>query len=183
MGSVGAFLLPLGSADSALEVTPPAGTYSTQISGVNGTTGIALAEVYDADAGTSTARLVNLSARINVGVGGDILIGGFVIGGSTAETLLIRGVGPTLAGFGVTGTLAQPVLTVYSGGTPIYSNTGWEGDSTLAGVFGTVGAFPLNSSNPDSALLITLPPGGYTAEVSGVNSGTGIALLEIYEVN
>jgi len=186
MNSLGAFTLnwAVGSADSALEVTPPAGGYTAQVSGFGGTGGIALAEIYDADAYTPATRLVNISSRAEVGVGSNILIGGFTIGGSTAETLLIRGVGPTLAGapYSVAGALAQPMLTIYSGNTPVYSNTGWGGDPTIGSVFATVGAFTLNTSSADSALLITLPPGGYTAEVSGVNNSTGIALVEIYEV-
>jgi hypothetical protein len=186
MSSVGAFPLASGSADSALEVTPPVGSYTSQISGVGGATGVVLAEIYDADAYTSATRLANISARADVGVGSNILIGGFAIGGNTAETVLIRAVGPTLAGtpYNVAGTLAQPALAVYSGTTLIYSNTGWAGDATIAGTFGTVGAFALNSSNQDSVLLITLPPASnYTAQVTGVSNGTGIALVEIYELH
>jgi sugar lactone lactonase YvrE len=186
MNTLGAFTnnWAVGSADSALEVTPPAGGYTAQVSGLGGTSGIALAEIYDADAYTPATRLVNVSSRAEVGVGSNVLIGGFTIGGSTAETVLIRGVGPTLAGvpYSVTGALAQPVLTVYSGNIPIYSNTGWAGDLTIAGIFGTVGAFALNASGADSALLVTLPPGSYTAEVSGVSNSTGIGLVEIYEL-
>jgi streptogramin lyase len=186
MNTLGAFTVTwaAGSADSALEVTPPVGDYTSQISGVGGAAGIALAEVYDADSYTPATRLVNISSRAQVGTGGNILIGGFEIGGSTAETVLVRGVGPTLvtAPYNVPSSIAQPILTVYSGNTPLYSNTGWGGDSTIAGIFGTVGAFALNASSQDSALLITLPPGGYTAEVSGVNNTTGVALVEIYEV-
>jgi probable HAF family extracellular repeat protein len=186
MNALGAFTNTwvINSADSALEVTPPAGGYTSQISGLGGATGIGLAEVYDADPYTPSTRLVNISSRAQVGVGNNILIGGFEIGGGTGETVLIRAVGPTLASapYNVPGAIAQPVLTVYSGSTPLYSNTGWGSDSTIAGIFNTVGAFALNASSTDSALLITLPPGGYTAEVSGVNNTTGVALIEIYEV-
>jgi hypothetical protein len=187
MNTLGAFTTnwAVGSPDSALEVTPPVGGYTAQISGVGGATGIALAEVYDADAYNPVTRLVNLSTRAQVGTGSNILIGGFVIGGNTAETLLIRAVGPTLAGapYDVAGTIAQPVLTIYAGSTAVYTNTGWGGDVTINGVFGTVGAFALNTSSPDDALLITLPPASnYTAQISGVNNTTGIVLLEVYEV-
>ena len=85
--------------------------------------------------------------------------------------------------FSISGVLAQPVLTIYNNqGVAISSNIGWAGDATLASVFPAVGAFPLNSSHNDSAVLVSLPPGNYTAQVSGLNSGTGIALCEIYEV-
>jgi len=187
MNSLGAFTnnWAIGSPDSALEVTPPVGGYTAQISGVGGATGIALAEVYDVDAYNPATRLVNLSTRAQVGTGSNILIGGFVIGGSTAETLLIRAVGPTLAGapYNVGGTIAQPVLTIYAGSTPIYANSNWGGDATISAAINTVGAFPLNPSSSDAALLITLPPASnYTAQVSGVNNGTGVALLEVYDV-
>jgi len=187
MNTLGAFTnnWAIGSPDSALEVTPPVGGYTAQISGVGGATGIALAEVYDVDAYNPATRLVNLSTRAQVGTGSNILIGGFVIGGSTAETLLIRAVGPTLAGapYNVGGTIAQPVLTIYAGSTPIYSNSNWGDDATISTAINTVGAFPLSPTSTDAALLITLPPASnYTAQVSGLNNGTGIALLEVYDV-
>ena len=95
--------------------------------------GLPLAEVYNASTGSPGTRLVNVSARAGVGVGGNILIGGFNIGGATGrDRAYIRGkVGPGLADtFGLAGTLNQPVLTVYSGATPLYSNTIWGGDPT-----------------------------------------------------
>jgi hypothetical protein len=141
-------------------------------------------ELYDADASPPAARLTNGSVRAPVGVGNNLLIGGFAIGGTTAETVLIRAVGPGLiAPFGLTGTLAQPVLGLFnSSQQQIYSNTVWGGDAILAGVFATVGAYSLSAASQDSALLVTLPPGDYTAQVTGVNGGTGIATVEIYEV-
>lgn len=182
MNSLGAFPITPGSADSALEVTPPVGDYTSQVSGVGGTSGIALAEIYDADAYSPTTRLVDISTRAFVSTGANILIGGVVIDGSTAETVLVRGVGPALTGFGTVGAIAQPVLTIYSGSNIIYSNTGWGDDSTISTAIGTVGAFPFGSASQDSALLVTLPPGAYTVQVGGVNNGTGIGLVEIYEL-
>jgi hypothetical protein len=182
MASVGAFTLSAGSADSAMEVTPPAGNYTAQISGVGNTVGVALAEIYDVDGVPLTARLVNVSARAGVGTGNNVLIGGFSIAGATSETVLIRAVGPGLAGLGVPGILIQPTLTIYSGATPIYANTVWAGDPIVAAIFPVVGAFSLNTASSDSVLLLTLAPGNYTAQVTGVNNGTGIALVEIYEV-
>ena len=205
MSSVGAFPLASGSADSAMLVAAPTGGYTSQISGVSGATGIALAEIYDTDAGTTTARLTNLSARAVVGLGGNILIGGFAITGTTSETVLIRGVGPGLAAapFYLTGTLAGPQLTLYDSGSLagesapeiIATDAGWGSSpvfgpspvaagiqTATAAVMSEVGAFPLASGSSDSAMIATLPPGNYTAEVGGVGGTTGIALVEIYEV-
>ncbi len=185
MNELGAFSYAAGSADTATVLTMPPGNNTAQLSGVGATTGIGLWEIYDADLTAPTARLINCSVRTNVGTGNDILIGGFTIGGSTAETVLIRAVGPGLADNSpiLAGTtLTHPVLTLLQSGTVIASNTVWGGDATIAGAFTSTGAFPLNPAHADSVLLVTLPPGNYTAEVSGLNGGVGIALCEIYEV-
>ena len=182
--TLGAFSLSPSSSDSALltTLTAPA-SYTAQITSGVGGDGTGLVELYDADSGAPSVRLINISARALVQTGQNILIGGFGISGSTAETVLIRAVGPGMFDtFGISTALPQPVLTLYSGSTPIFSNTGWGGDATIAGTFGTTGAFPLNPAHQDSVLLLTLPPGSYTAQVTGLNGGTGIALIEIYEV-
>ena len=182
--SLGAFALPADSADSALFLSLAAGTtYTAEITGVNGSTGVALAELYDADAGNPPARLVNVSARALAGTGSAVLTAGFVIGGTGSETLLIRGIGPGLTQFGVSGILATPQLTLFnSAGEAIGSNAGWGGGSVLTAAFAQVGAFGLPAASADSALLVTLPAGTYTAEVSGANNSSGIALVEVYEV-
>jgi hypothetical protein len=135
----------------------------------------------------STARLVNASVRAQVGTGGNILITGFVISGTGTETLLIRGDGPALAKFGVTGALDQPSLGVFdSAGTLIASNTGWSTSSTpalIASTSGSVGAFALAPGSADCALIVNLPAGAYTAQVSGIDNAAGVALAEIYEVS
>ena len=198
---VGAFSLsPASSKDAALfrsNLAPATAGYTMQITGAgSGTqTGIVLAEIYDATSSGSytaaTPRLTNVSARTQVGTGGDILIAGFTIAGSTAKTVLIRAVGPTLASFGVAGTLSDPKLELYSVGTAttkIDENDDWGGSPALAGRFLSVGAFPLQAGSRDAVLLVTLPPGGYTAQVAaspntpaGI-SQTGVALVEVYEV-
>ncbi len=187
MNTLGAYPIAVGSADTATVLTMPPGNNTAQISGVGGTSGIGLCEIYDADTGTPTARLINISARADVGTGNNILIGGFAIGGSTAETVLIRAVGPGLndtfpSVFPLSSVLNQPVLTLLRGSTTLATNTVWGGDATIASVANTIGAFPLNAAHADSLLLVTLPPGDYTAQVSGLNGGTGIALVEVYEV-
>jgi len=125
----------------------------------------------------------NLSARGNVGVGVNALVGGIVVSGPTSETVLIRGIGPGLAPFGITGYLTTPLLTVFNAaGAAIASNSGWGSSAALTAVFLQVGAFSLPVGSADAALVVTLPPGNYTAQVAGANGGTGIALLEIYDV-
>jgi sugar lactone lactonase YvrE len=183
--SLGAFGLSPTSSDAALLASlavPPSGFTAQVTSGVGGD-GTGLVEVYDADSRAPAVRLVNISARALVQTGQNVLIGGFAIGGSTNQTVLIRAVGPGLTDtFQLTGTLAQPVLTLFAGSTPIASNTNWGGDAAIAAAASAVGAFPLNPGHQDSALLVTLAPGGYTAEITGANGGAGIALVEIYEV-
>ncbi|MBL9188184.1 MAG: peptidylprolyl isomerase [Opitutaceae bacterium] len=183
---VGAFTLTgPASLDAALAASPATGAYSVQIVGKNNGTGIALAEIYDATAVpvAATPRLVNVSARTQVGTGGDILIAGFVIGGNSARTVLIRAIGPALAAFGVPGVLADPRLQLFSSSTVIRENDNWGGDNQLTTVGASVGAFALaDGASRDAMLLVTLEPGNYTAQVSGVNGGTGVALVEVYEV-
>jgi hypothetical protein len=182
--TLGAYSVPADSLDSMLYPAPLApAAYSAGVSGVGTDTGVAAIEVYDADTPPLASKLVNVSVRVPVGTGGNILVGGFVIGGSTAETVLIRGLGPGLTyKFGLTGTLAQPVLTLFQGVTQIYANTVWGGDPVLISAEGTVGGYGIQSGSADSLLLVTLPPGGYTAQISGANNTTGIAAVEIYEL-
>ena len=134
-----------------------------------------------------TARLINISTRAQVGTGANIMIAGFVVGGSGSETVLVRADGPALSAFGLTGVLAQPVLSVLDGtGKVLATNTKWGSNadpSQISAAATAVGAFGLASGSYDSALIATLPPGAYTAEVSGAGGTTGIALAEIYEVS
>jgi len=177
---VGAFALPAGSADAALVQTLAPASYTALVQGLNGTSGLALAEIYDADTGVPAGRLINLSARANVGAASTILTGGFVIAGTAPETVLLRGIGPSLSNFGISGALAQPTLTLFSasGTTPLATNAGWGGTAALTAVFTQVGAFTLPAASADAAMLVTLAPGNYSVQVAG----SGIALVEIYEV-
>jgi len=189
--ALGAFTLPNNSADDAmlvtLPVTAPGTSYTAQVSGVGSTTGVALAEIYDADSSTSSTRLANISARAQVGTGGNILIAGFIISGTTPKQVLIRATGPALAALGVPGTLSDPRLDVYNAaGAVIQGNDNWGdngGAPALSAAFSKVGAFTLpDSTSKDAALLITLQPGAYTAQVSGVGGATGVSLIELYEM-
>lgn len=179
---VGAFPLASGSADSALANEVSAGAYTVQVSTPTGQDGIGLAELYELDA---NGRTVNLSTRAYVRSDAGVLIGGFVVSGPAYKRMLIRAVGPALAGFGLAEALRDPVLTVYAGGEAIATNDRWEAAenaSAIATASSRAGAFGLPQGSEDAAMLITLPPGAYTVEVKGKAGGEGVALLEIYEV-
>jgi hypothetical protein len=123
------------------------------------------------------------------------LIGGFWIDGSTPKTVLIRGSGPALSGYGVANPLQAPVLNVYDvNGNLIATNQGWGSqasvsgspypaadEATVASDITATGAFAYTGGN-DTAVVLTLPPGGYTAQISGAGGGSGTALFEVYEV-
>ena len=128
--------------------------------------------------------LVNISSRAFVSTGNSILIGGFFIGGSTSRSVLIQALGPALAGEGVSGVLQHPALTIHdSTGAVIYSNTGWGSSPLLLKAAASAYANPvLQPGSADSEALLTLPPGGYTAEVAGADGGTGVALVAIYQL-
>ncbi|HZZ20386.1 MAG TPA: immunoglobulin domain-containing protein [Opitutaceae bacterium] len=178
------FALTAGGADSALLVTLQAGaSYTVQVSGLNATTGVALAEVYEISY-TGSARLSNISTRAQVGTGGNILIPGFVISGTGTEKLLVRADGPVLTTFSVTGALAQPNLEILSGSSIVASNAGW-GTATDAAQIATAAVgvtFALPVGSADSAEIVNLAPGPYTVQVAGVSNSTGVALAEIYEI-
>lgn len=184
---VGAFAFSATTSRDAALYSPAlaAGPYTAQVAGVGGTTGITLAEIYDATPVdvflATTPRLTNVSARSQVGTGADILITGFNIGGATARRLLIRAVGPTLGVFGVEGFLADPRLDLLSGTTIIQANDNWGGTAAITTAANSVGAFALDGASRDAVLLVTLQPGSYTAQVSGVGNTTGVALVEIYD--
>jgi hypothetical protein len=184
---VGAFTLANNALDAALVANLTPGSYSALVTGKAAATGIALMEAYDAATTTTSARLVNLSARTQVGTGASILIAGFSITGDAPKQVLIRAIGPSLAQFGVTGVLADPQLALFRQGatTAMQQNDNWLSAPNVAQLglaSAQVGAFTLPATSRDSALLVTLEPGSYTAQVSGVGNTTGVALVEIYEV-
>lgn len=136
---------------------------------------------------TPAASLVNLSVRTRVATGDDVLISGFVLGEGQARPVLVRAVGPALgaAPFNVRGTLARPVLSLFRGSQRLATNAGWSTAANAADIRAAAvkaGAFPLPEGGADSALLVTLSPGPYTIQVSGVNDSTGVALAEVYEL-
>jgi hypothetical protein len=187
--SLGGFALDAGSKDAVLLVTLPPGGYTATVTGVDGNTGVGLVEIYDADSPEEPADVINISTRGNVGTDADILIAGFVIGGDRSQTVLVRGIGPTLGDFGVAGTISDPALQILQnvGGTfeDLAENDNWGDAANIAdipGVTQQVGAFPLTPGSGDAVVLITLPPGVYTANLSGVAGATGNGLVEVYRV-
>jgi hypothetical protein len=195
---VGAFPLAPTSADAALLETLASGAYSATVTAPGTTSGVALVEVYDADTGTPTAEVVNISTRALVGAeAADTLIAGFAIAGTTSDTVIIRGVGASLGTlFGMRQALGASHVAVFdSKGNQVAANTVWaagrddrdddEADTMndLDEASDRVGAWRLPHGSTDSALLLTLAPGVYTAHVTGVGGKSGIGLVEIYEVH
>jgi hypothetical protein len=186
MARLGIFAFPDGSKDAAILTTLEPGSYTAHVSDLSGAgTGVALAEIYDASVNPAAEyqRLVSIASRGTVTVGDGALIGGFVVVGNAPKTLLIRGIGPTLTAFGVAGALADPVLTIYQDGEAIATNAGWANSAEIATAGTQAGAFALVAGSRDAALLVTLKPGSYTAQVKAAqSSSSGVALIEIYEV-
>lgn len=185
---VGAFAFDSGSKDAALLSTPGTGGFTAQVKGVGGANGVALVEIYDASAEITAERLVNLSTRGYVDTGEGILIAGFFIEGTEPKLVLVRAVGPTLADYDVNAPLADPRLQIFRAGevVPVAMIDDW-GDAINPGIASDAalvsGAFPLPNGSRDASFMLQLPPGGYTAQVSGVGGLTGVALVEVYEVN
>lgn len=176
--NVGAFAFTPNSRDAALTQSL-SGSFTAHV--VGNSAGSVLVEAYDIAGGLSP-RMTNLSARNRVGTGADILIAGFSISGTGTKKLLIRGVGPGLGAFGITGFLNDPIVRVYnSSNVVIATNDTWS--STLAETMTQVGAFALPAGSRDAALLVTLNAGQtYTVQVSGADGGAGEGLVEVYEV-
>jgi hypothetical protein len=161
------------SGDYACVVTTAGTSYVSNTAGLN--------VVSTSNPGSLTA----LSIRAFVGEGDAILIGGFYITGSTSCTVLVQALGPALAGMNVTGILQHPTLTIHQTqngqDVVLYSNTGWGSSQVLLNAAAAAGAQPaLTPGSADSEILATLPPGGYTAEVTGADGGTGVALCAVY---
>ncbi|HTZ21759.1 MAG TPA: hypothetical protein VMC06_12830, partial [Opitutaceae bacterium] len=181
--AAGTFGLDRTSKDAAL-LTTITGVNSAFAYDTAGRNGVVLVELYDAGS-DGASRLVGVSARNFVGTGENVLIAGFVISGNAPKKLLIRGVGPTLASFSVTGALADPRLDVYNSTNQLLAgNDDWTsgGVAALRSAFTAASDFDLPDSSKDAAMVIYLAPGLYSAVVSGVGGLTGQALVEIYEL-
>jgi hypothetical protein len=131
----------------------------------------------------AATRLSNISTRGQVLTGNDVMIGGFVIGGTSPKKVLITARGPSLAAFGIANPLANPKIELYAGQTKFLENDNWQSDAN-AGQVQALGTFPngLAPSSPlEAALMVTLNPGAYTAIVSGADGGSGVGIVEVFE--
>jgi uncharacterized delta-60 repeat protein len=151
------------------------GAYTAIVTGAGGTIGLAIVEIYEVD--SPDAPLVGISTRGRVGTGDNVMIGGFIIEGDGPQTVVVRSRGPSL---GVAGALADTVLTLVPGfGGPILANDDWQTDAAAA----ALAASGYQPGDPkESALMLTLNPGPYTAIVSGAGGSTGVAIVEVYKI-
>ena len=185
--AVGAFALPANSLDSSALSNAAPGGYTVQVTGKADTSGLVIAEIYDHSTGrTATSpRLINLSSLTQIDAGANLAVG-FVLRGSTARTVLVRGIGPSLGTiFRLSGVMSDPKLELFNQetGSKITENDNWGGDSQLMDAAASVGAFALaDTATKDAVLLVTLAPGAYSARVSGVGSSAGTAIVEVYEL-
>jgi hypothetical protein len=175
---IGSQLAPSSERESALAVTLVPGAYTAIVRDVNGQPGLALVEVYDLDPADSL--LANISTRGKVQTGDNVMIGGFIIGGADPTTVLVRAIGPSLASQGIGQPLADPILELHDGsGNLISSNDNWRSDQEPAII--ATGIPP--TDDRESAIVATLQPESYTAIVRGQNDTTGVALVEVYNLD
>jgi hypothetical protein len=174
-----AALAPKFASESATIQTLAPGSYTVIVGGQNNSTGIAVVEAYDV-AQSANATLANISTRGSIGVNDGVLIGGFIIGGSGNAKVIVRAIGPSLADFGVSGAVIDPTLTVYDkDGSGVITSDNWPDDPNVA----AIQSYNLGpASTKESATYLQLAPGNYTAIVRGVSGGTGIGLVEIYNI-
>ncbi|MEO7723966.1 MAG: CRTAC1 family protein [Chthoniobacterales bacterium] len=176
-------LAPQNDAEAAIVALLDPGSYTAILTGASGTTGIGLVEVYDLDVVVSS-QLANVSTRGFVGTGDNVMIGGVIIGpmGATDATVVVRAIGPSLGAFGVSDALVDPTLELHDGnGATIATNDDWQDDPAQATLLQNANFAPGDSR--ESAIYTTLPTGSYTAIVQGKNSTTGVALVEVYNLN
>ena len=171
---------PSNDLESAIDATLPPGAYTAIVRGNGNTSGVALVEVYDLNQSVDS-KLGNISTRAFCGTGPDIVIAGFTLGnGAGDDRVVIRGIGPSLIAFGVSNALANPTLELRnSNGTLLVSDDDWQDNAAQAAEISAAGLAP--SGDLESAIAVTLPPGAYTALLAGLNDGTGIGLIEVYD--
>jgi len=176
-------LAPGDDSEAAIVALLDPGSYTAILSGANSTTGIGLVEVYDLDADI-TSQLANVSTRGFVGTGENVMIGGVIIGptGAADATVVVRGIGPSLDAAGVTGSLTDPTLELHDGnGAIIASNDDWQDDPVQAANLVAANLAPADPR--ESAIYTTVATGNYTAIVQGKDGTTGVALVEVYNLN
>jgi uncharacterized delta-60 repeat protein len=180
-GGFGIGFPPMDDREAAICVTVPPGAYTAVVRGKNDTSGAALLELYDLNQ-AAASKLANISTRAFVSTGDDIVIAGFTLGGNDGnDRIVARGIGPSLTAFGVPDALANPTLELRdSNGTLLVANNDWQDDSAQAAELSAAGLAPTN--NLESGISATLSPGAYTALLAGGNNGTGVGLVEIYDL-
>jgi len=175
-------IAPANDLESAIDTTLDPGAYTALVRGKNNTSGVALIEVYDLSQAV-LAKLANISTRALVSTGDDAVIVGFLLSDNTsAERIIVRGIGPSLApgSFPASAVLADPTLELRdTNGMLLSTNNDWQDDPVQAAEITAAGLAP--SNNLESAIAATLPPGLYTAVLAGLNNGTGIGLVEVYD--
>jgi glucose/arabinose dehydrogenase len=174
-------LAPPNDPESAIVATLQPGTYTAIIRGLGNTSGVGLLEVYDVDRAV-TSRLANISGRASVQTGTNVLISGFIVGQNIgAAKVVVRGIGPSLAQSGITNPLADPTLELRdNNGALLIGNDNWQDDANQAAQISASGLAPGNLQ--ESAIATSLLPGTYTAIVAGKNGGTGVGLVEVYNL-
>jgi hypothetical protein len=176
-GSIPKQLQPPNPKESVISNNFAPGSYTAVLRGADGMPGVALCELYDLDPNDSSVR--NLSTRGQVGTGDDVLIGGFIISGDDPTAVIARAIGPSLAAYGITDPLQDPVLELHGeDGSLISQNDNWR--STQEQQILDTNLAP--TDDREAAIVATLSPGRYTAIVRGANNSTGIALIEIYNL-
>jgi len=174
-------LVPPNDLESAIVETLQPGSYTLVLRGNNQLTGVALLEIYDLDESTDS-KVANLSTRAFVQTGDDVVIGGFQLGGIGPRNVVVRGIGPSLARFGLTNVLLDPTLELRdNNGALLMANDNWKDNDAQAHVIKIIGLGPID--NRESAMIANLPPGPYTAIVAGKNGTIGIGLVEIYNLD
>jgi len=150
------------------------------VKGKNNTSGVGLVEVYDLSQAV-LAKLANISTRAFVSTGNDIVIAGFILGNHNGnDKIILRGIGPSLTAFGVPSALADPTLELRdSNGAVLAANNDWQDNPAQAAELIAAGLAPTNPL--ESGIVATLPPASYTALLAGLNNGTGIGLIEVYD--
>ena len=179
---IAAGLAPANDLDSALITSLPTGSYTAVVRGVNNATGQALVEVYDLDTGTPTARLGNISTRGHVLTDDNVMIGGFIIRGDLPKRTIVRVKGPTLSlgGVALAGRMMDPMVELHDGnGALISQNDNWR--SSQEQEITASALAPTDDHEP--AIVATLLPGNYTAVVRGTGNTTGIALVEMFDLD
>jgi hypothetical protein len=172
---------PKDDREAVIVATLPPATYTAVLRGSDGGTGVGLMEIYDTDP-NSDSTLANISTRALVGTGNDVVIGGFILGGADgSSTIIIRAIGPSLAQFGINDPLADPTLELRDGNGGLMTfDDNWKDDSAQQQQISAAGLAP--ADDLEAAIAATLPPGTYTAIVAGKDGGTGVGLVEVYNL-